>query len=342
MALHGVGKTTIDICCGKKTGGVWLMTVVGDVTLKRDVNSAATLSLTCRRGTITPERGDVITMTVDGEHDMFYGYVTSTRKHSKTVDVTARDQLYYMARNTYTQNYGCLKASDLLIRMCEDFGFDIVYPPNIADTEYEIPDVVVQDAKPLDVIVDALNITYRNTGKRYYVYDAFKNVCLDIDTNPETLKVMTFEVRHSNIHDYSIDEDMEDIVNTAKAHAQSEEDDDQKTFTAEDAASQEQFGKLETNKTVGADEDPQSVAEGLLTGPDPLGMSVSGAIGEPRVIAGSSVHVDLFSNGLPEQREFVRGWFKVESVTHKFSLGTHTMDLELSLIEMEDNWEEAV
>lgn len=337
MALYGVGKTKIDVMCGKASGAVHRMAVVGDLTLTRSVNAASTMTFTARRSEITPELGEVVTLTVDEQHDMFWGYITSVKKHSKTVDITAQDQIRYLRENTYTQNYGTLKASELIVRMADDFGFAMVDPPTVADTEYPIPNVILQGAKPLDVIIDALNITFRNTGKRYYVFDAYHNLCLDWDENPETLKVTTFEVTHFNIRDYSYNEELGDLRNIVKVTTKKTETAEEKTYVAQDAGSVARYGKLELTQEVDDKENPQAVADELLkenSGHDKT-LSVTGAVGDPRIMGGSSIHVDLYTNGLEDQREFIMGWFKVENVTHKFSIGTHTMDMELTEIEME-------
>lgn len=338
MALFGVGKTKVDVMCGKADGSVYRLTVIGELTLSRSVNSAASINLTVRRSEITPELGEIITLTIDEQHDMFWGYITKTSKHSKTVDITAEDQLRYLKENTYTQNYGTLKASELYVRMSDDFGFAMVDPANVADTEYPIPDVVMQNQKPLDVILDALNITFRNTGKRYYVYDAFHNLCLDSDENPETLKVTTFEVTHFNIQGYSYDESMEGVRNVVKAVTLKTDEAEEKTTVAQDEGSVERYGKLEQSVVVDDPENAEAVAQQMLDDGAELTqtLTISGAIGEPRIFGGSSVHVDLYTNGLPDQREFLMGWFKVESVTHRIEAGYHTMDMEMTCIEMEE------
>lgn len=340
MAIHGVGKNTFDVRLGRRGGRNYKLAVIGDITVTRSINSAATMKLTVLRDAITPEKGEFIAFRLDGVHDFFYGTIEETSKSKDKVELTCYDQLYFMANNTYTQNYGTLTASELLTRMCDDFGFTIVDPPNIADTEYPIPDVIIQDNNLLDTMVDALNITYRNTGKKFYIYDYFNNVCLDSGDHDGTLKVDTCMITPQTCKDYSYEETLNGVYNKITVQTKEENLADRKTVVAQDDASIKSFGVREYYTQVNDGENPDNVAKTLLEDKSFLKykLRVTDQIGEPRAVGGSSLYVDFY-NPTFKIREYIRGWFRVDSVTHKFSNATHYMDLDLTLIEMNDNWE---
>ena len=296
MAMFGVGKNTFDIRSAKRGGKVYELAVIGDVTVTRSVNSAACMKLTVLRDEITPEKGEFIAFRLDGGHDVFYGTIEETSKSKNLVDLTCYDQMYFLANNTYTQNYGTLKASDLIVRMADDFGFTMVDPPNVTDTEYAIPDVIIQNQNLLDVLVDALNITYRNTGKKFYIYDYFNNLCLDKGDSDGTLKVDTCIITPETCEDYSYKETLSGVYNKVTVQTKEENQADRKTVVLEDKASIEMFGVREYYSQVDDKESIDNVARTLLEDKSFLQykMSITNQIGDPRVVGGSSVYVDLY------------------------------------------------
>lgn len=342
MALIGIGQNRLDIRLGRRDGKVYSLAVVGDVTVTRSVNSAACMKLTVLRDEITPEKGEFIAFRLDEEHDFFYGTIEETAKSKNLVDLTCYDQMYFLANNTYTQNYGTLKANELIVRMADDFGFTMVDPPNVADTEYPIVNVIIQNQNLLDILVDALNITYRNTGKKFYIYDYFNNLCLDKGDNDETLKVDTCIVTPETCENYNYKETLDGFYNKITVQTKEENQADRKTVIAEDKDSIARYGVREFYSQVDDGENIDNVAQTLLEDKDFLhySLSVTGQIGDPRILGGSSIYVDFYGSRY-QVREYIRGWFRVDSVTHKFSNATHLMDLELTLLQMDDNWEDS-
>lgn len=340
MAIIDVGKSTLDIRLGKRDGKVYSLAVIGEVTVTRSINSAACMRLTVYRDEITPEKGEFIAFRLDGVHDFFYGTIEETSKSKDKVELTCYDQMYFLANNTYTTSYGTLKADELIVRMCDDFGFTQVDPPTVADTEYPIKNVILQNRNLLDVLVDALNITYRNTGKKFYIYDYFNNLCLDSGDNDETLKVNTCIITPETCEDYSYKESLDGFYNRITVETKEENQADRKKVVAEDTDSIARFGLREYYSQVDDGENIDNVAKTLLEDKDYLKykMSISGQIGDPRVVGGSSVYVDFYGERY-RVREYIRGWFRVDSATHHFENATHTMDLELTLLQMDDDWE---
>lgn len=344
MALDQVGRNTFEIYSQKSTGEVYSIVVVGEMNLTRSPNSPSCLKFTVRRndnGMYTPENGDTVIFTLDHEHDMFWGYIVDTQKSSRFIDVVAYDQLWYMNQSSYSKSYGTISASDLYIKMADDFGYSMVDPPTVEDTVYKITNVILDKAKPIDIMKDALNITYEHTGIRYFIYDAFNNLSLSRGDYPETLKVNTLVINHFNCKDYTYEEDIQSLYNVVKVYRKTEDNKPPEEVYSQNEESIKKYGRLEYATDGDAGENLQEIADQLLTEKADVNISLhcNDVIGDPRVFGGSNVFVDFFTNGLEDRREFIRGWFQVESVTHKFSNATHYMDLDLSLLWMYDDWE---
>lgn len=344
MAMYGVGNTHVQLMLQKADGTQYLLAVDGDITVSRSPNAASSLSCTVLRNDseqglgLTPENGEAISLIIDEGHYMFWGYIFETRKHGYTVDITAYDQLAYLARNMDAQAYGTLTATELFTRIIQDNKLASKFT-DIMDTEYPIPDVVVNNAKYLDVLEDALNITFRNTGRRFYIRDAYNNLCLQ---DEELMAVTTLEISPGTIEDYNYDENIGDLYNVIKIQSEQEKLADRSTTVVQNDDSVNRYGRLQYFEQVKEGENPQEVATKLLRDKEKvkISLTISGAQGEPRVWGGSPVFVDFYSQDWGETREFIRGWFRTESVTHHIKSGYHSMDLELSLIEMYDNWDD--
>lgn len=342
MAMYGIGKTKIQLMLQKADGKQYLLAVDGAITLSRAPNAASSLSCTCLRnnseGTlaVTPENGEALGLIIDDGHMMFWGYIFETKKKGKKVDIVAYDQLTYLAKNTDAQAYGNVKASELYTRIIQDNQLASKFS-DIMDTEYTIPDVVVNNSKYLDVLEDALNITYRNTGRRFYIRDAYNNLCLQ---DEELMAVTTLELTHNTIQDYSYNESINDMYNVIKIQSEQEQLADRTTTVVQSDDSVNRYGRLQYFEQIKEGENAQQVANTLLSEKNQVvvSLSVTGAQGDPRVWGGSPVFVDLFTNGWGESREFIRGWFRTENVTHHIEGALHTMDLELTLIEMYNDW----
>lgn len=339
MALFGIGKSVIEVLNGKRDGKTYKLCIDGDMTLQRGKNNPSCLKFKCYRDMITPEDGEFISFKLDQQHNCFFGVVTNTSKEANWVDVTAYDFLFYWNQNTYTRNFGNIKASDLFIKMCKDFGFPINDPPNVADTQHVIPGVIMDKEKPLNLIVDALNITKENTGITYYIWDSFGNLCLDRPDNPDTLMVTDFCLTNFNCENHTYTQDLPDLRNYIEITTKEEDKAKSKTAIAQNADSITNYGRLTYSDEAKDGENIQNVANTVLAQKNGLktALKATGVIGEPRIWGGSSIYVDLFTNGR-YGREYIRGWFSVDSVTHKFSKGLHTMDLDLSVIRMDADW----
>lgn len=98
--------------------------------------------------------------------ELFRGmFMKQEQSKNKTLTATAYDNGIYLSNNKDTFNYTNTKASDVFVDVCKRFG--IPYGA-VADTSYQIPELPKPKTTGWDVICDALSLTYKATGIRYY------------------------------------------------------------------------------------------------------------------------------------------------------------------------------
>ena len=115
-----------------------------------------------------------MSLRLDGE-GFFCGYVfTRARSAGGRVEVTAYDQLRYL-RSRDTLLYEGKTASALLRMLAADFRLTL---GDVEETGYAIPIGAEENVPVWDMVENALDETYRATGRRYVLYDDFGKICL--------------------------------------------------------------------------------------------------------------------------------------------------------------------
>lgn len=327
---------TFNCYLQKADGGMWDMAMVGDASISMTKNAATTFNLKLYRDEVTSENYETLVLLIDGT-PFIWGYVVKTSKSQKFVSVSAIDQIHYLAKNSRTQNYGELTASDFIKRLLDDLG--AVTVGDIEDTGFKLPEIIMQATVALDAIVDAINKTFEGSGKKFFLYDDCHKLCL---SSQESLRVPESElnITHANCKSYTYDEDATDVYTAVKGTTQTEKEDENKSVVKRNEEAIERYGLMQKEITVQDGANLDTAVENTLSSNSNVKIALSATVltGSTQVRAGSLVHVDFYTNGEADQREFIKGWFQVDSVTHKLSLGIHEMDLNLSLVEMEADW----
>lgn len=341
MALFGVGKTRVSLKLYQNDR--WYETVCQEITLTREPNVAAKLTTKILRDAITAERGNLLRLTIDEGHNQFMGVITDTEKSGAWCTVTAYDQIYYLNKSKIYYTYENKRATDILLELRQRLNLKMVDPPHIMDTEYVIPYRIEDGKSPLDIIQTALDLTYANTGKKFYIWDDCGNLCLH--SEKWLMEQGRGIVSMGYIENYSYQEDMNDIVTKVTVMSEVQKDDEmtgatagERTFyTAENPALDDAYGTIEYSEKLEEGENGDVKAQTLLAAhaSESQRLSVSGCQGDITVRGGTPVWVDFYSQ---DNMEYIRGFFKTESVTHHIKAGHHTMDLDLSIIEMYDDW----
>jgi len=98
--------------------------------------------------------------------ELFRGmFMRQDQSKQKTTSLTAYDDGIRLSNNEDTFTYENKTASEIFIDVCKRFG--IPYG-EVADTKYRIPELIKPKTTGWDVICDALSLTYKAKGVRYY------------------------------------------------------------------------------------------------------------------------------------------------------------------------------
>lgn len=335
MAIWDIGKCQISLRL-IQNGKVYEVVVKDKITLTREKNAASKLSCSILRDVITPECGNAVALTIDGYHNTFYGYVVTTHKSKEWCDVECYDQLYYMNRNKSRFSYENATASEVAYRLCKDRGYGVLDPPQFDDTEFKIPVRIEENVSDLTIITTALDLTYQHTAKRFFIWDDFGSITIHHDGKMAASHNLL--ITRAFIENYSYDETLDDAYTASRVEEKLSGDNSSiKTYTAKDESAIEQLGFLEAFDTAQEGENPQNKANGLLqVNHAPVKtIQLSGVQGDCTIRGGTPILVDFFTG---ERAEFIRAWFAVESVTHTFENGYHSMDLNCSMLVPLEDW----
>lgn len=340
MALYGIGDTRVELWAGRDKR-VWALNFQEEITLTREPNTASVLHCTVLRDNYSIDIGDAIKLTIDDQHHMFYGYVMEVDYHEQWADVTAYDQLYFLAKSKTRYVYKDVTATNILKLICEDCEVGMLQPPFFEETEYKIPYRIEDNVSYLDIICNALEITRANTGSVFYVWDDAGSISLtrDIWLATQTSNIYYLSV----IEDYHIKKNInEDFYTVARYDEVLTEDTEvagkRNIYTAANLEARRKFGHFEYRGRLEEGQNGQHMADQKIAqqGAVRESLTLTGAQGDATVRGGTPIMVDFFT---VDRKEFIRGWYSVDSVTHHIKKGLHTMDITCHLFgNAYDDW----
>lgn len=128
-----------------------------------------------KRVDVDCENGDQCVMYEDGD-ELFRGIIVShTQSEKKKLEITAYDNMYYLANNKDSFCYSNKKASEIFSDCMARIGMG---GGEVVDTAYVIPELPKAKTTYYDVMLDALSTTYKATGLRYYIMSEKGNIHL--------------------------------------------------------------------------------------------------------------------------------------------------------------------
>lgn len=265
------------------------------------------------------EEGDVVKLAVDGT-ELFYGFVftkSSSGRSRQLLDVTAYDQLRYF-KNKDTYVYTNKTAGEVIRMIADDFRLHV---GTIADTHYVIPSRTEDNVSLFDIVQSALDETLKAETKLYVLYDDVGAITL---RDAESMK-LNLVVNAGTAGDYAYTSSI-DTQTYNQIKVVCENGDKRRIFIAKDGSNINRWGLLQHTDTVESAASGAKKADALLGlyNQKTRNLSVSDALGDLRVRAGSSVVVQLSFDDIS-----VQGYMLVEKVTHRFKDGQHLMDLKL-------------
>lgn len=251
--------------------------------------------------------------------ELFRGIIMSQKQsEKKTMTIKAYDNGVYLANNKDTFNYTNKKASDIFIDCCN--RFQIPYD-QVADTGYTIPELPKPKTTAYDAILDALSLTFKATGIRYYVMSAGGKLSL-IRRRDSLLQWVVETGVNLQGYDYSVS--IEKIKTRIKLL--SKED----TVIAEAVNSQLEplIGVFQDIDTPDDNMEAANLTDMVKAMLDEEGQPDKSlnikALGLPDVISGVGVFVTIKELGVSKS-------FYVDEDTHTFKGNYHTMKLKLDL-----------
>lgn len=267
------------------------------------------------------EEGNAVKLTVDGT-DMFYGFVFTKEKSGTSPnlwDVTCYDQLRYF-KNKDTYVYTNKKASDVVRMIAEDFHLHV---GTLDDSGYVIAARAEDNTTLFDIVQNAIDETLQARTQLYVLYDDVGKLTL---RNIENMKLdLLIDVDTAGDYRYSSTIDTQ-TYNQIKITYENKDSGIREVFLAKDSAHINAWGLLQYTDTVELSASGAAKAEALLRlyNQKTRSLSISDAIGDKRVRAGSSVIVRL---DLGDIR--VQSYLLTEKVTHTFYQNQHLMDLKM-------------
>jgi hypothetical protein len=264
---------------------------------------------------INIQKGRPIFLYNDGV-ELFRGVVFRDEiDHKGFHTITAYDETVYLNKNFDTRQFKNAKASDIISRLCRDFG---VSAGNIVDTEYVISNVVFHNKSLWQIMITVLSMTTMQTGKKFHLFSKGGKINVVERKSQVSKWVISSDV---NITSASYAQSIEDTKTQIKVKGSSAE------VTLKNNELSKQFGVLqeieEMDGKVKRSQLEQRAKQLLKERSVIDDTAYVECLGIDDVIAGSAVYMNEPMTG-------IIGAYYVISDSHTFSGGVHTMSLELS------------
>lgn len=184
--------------------------------------------------------GDCVKLIVD-ERVLFLGYIFSKERNSEhIISVCAYDQLRYL-KNKDTYNYSYKSASDVVKMIATDFELKT---GEIDNSGFVIASRIEESKTLFDIILNAVDLTYKNTGKYFILFDDAGKLCFK---NRENLKQpFVLSPQDGGIIDFSCRTDIDsDTFTRVKLYQRNKKKQINKVFSISDDLGIEKFGVLQ-------------------------------------------------------------------------------------------------
>lgn len=267
------------------------------------------------------QEGDVVTLSVDGA-DMFRGFVFTKSRSGRMpniIDVVVYDQLRYF-KNKDTYVYVNKTATEVLQMLAADFNLQT---GDLEDTCHKIASRTEDNATLFDIVQNALDETLVAKTELYVLYDDVGMLMLK---NIESMKLgLVFDAETLGDYSYSSTIDGQ-TYNQVKITYENSETGKRDIFMAKHTENINRWGLLQFTEKVETPTSGAVKAESLLKlyNTKTRSLSVSDALGDIRVRAGSSVIVKLDLGDMA-----VQSFLMAEQVRHTFKNNEHLMSLKL-------------
>ena len=266
--------------------------------------------------------GDVIELH-EKNNLIFLGEVITKEKKGETGTVTysCMDLLNHLLRSTGTYNLSDTTAEAITRKLCSDFK---IVTGSIEETKTPIHKMIIDGSCIYDMIMMAYTKAAAQTGKKYICRMEGKK--LSVRKKGIVVKNYVLDEKR-NMTDSSQQESIENMVNVVKIY----DDTGNQIGEVKKDSWVKRYGIYQSvyKKEEGVNE--TLAAANMLAGVEKK-VTVDGINGNLKCIAGNGVKVHDRTTGL-------NGLFWIDSDTHTWENGIHTMSLELNFQNLMDSKE---
>lgn len=263
--------------------------------------------------------GHTLTFELDGKR-LFVGVIFAFDTGIVgSMSITCYDSNVYLVKSHDTRKFTNKKASDIARQLAKDFGIPV---GAIADTGYVIPRLIFRDKSLFEMLLIALTLTQKQTGKRYFVGNTDGKLTLSLASETKNRFILK---AGANIVGASYSRSIEDTKTQIKVTGGDK--DKPTTAVVKNDALRKKYGIMqhveEMDEKATASQVKQRAATLLKEMAVINDQANVDALGIPEVITGAAVYVVEPMTGLA-------GGYYVTNDSHTFEGGLHTMSLELT------------
>lgn len=259
-----------------------------------------------------PLKDTLYLISDDEKQEFFRGFIVERERLSKTGEITytAYDILYYLTKSQATYNFKGKTAEKITRMVCDDFKIPV---GSLMKTGHK-QKLIVKDKKIYDIIMVAYTQATAHTKKLYQVRASNGQLNV-IEYGATICKYQLTE--DTNITQATYKESLDKMINKVRIY-----DGDGKKLSVVEDKSNQKYGIFQTTHTKSKDKNATAEAKAKLHGIDKS--ATVQAVGDHMMdaISGNGVYIKDKATGLS-------GLFWINSDTHKWVKGAHTMTLSL-------------
>lgn len=307
---------------GRGMDGFYRPLVLDDVsiTMPRSGSPSTMEFEVMDQGEENVQLGDQIRFRLDNKN-FWFGYVFKMEFTKKeTFKVKCYDQTRYLKfKDTFV--YEKMTYDELLKSICRDRG---LITGKISKTRYKIPGRVEEEKEYWEMLEEANKLTTAYTGEMFVLYDKAGRLSLQ---NVKELKLPRPIIHRNLLQDLGYTESIdEETYNRIKIDVKDKKGQKVVPVIEEDKRLIEQWGVLQyyAQSTEPLSQVRQKAKTLLkLLNKSKRTIKLQDIFGIPECRGGSLIPVILDLRGIE-----INGYMLCESVTHKFKMGQHFMDID--------------
>lgn len=236
-----------------------------------------------------------------------------------SLSFVAYDSNIYLAKNTDSKLFREKKASDILTILTRDFG---IPTGSIADSGYVIPYLRLSNLTLHDMVLKALTVTQRQTGKRFFIGNSNGKLTLNAGVEAKSFLLAS---DGQNLMNVTYSRSIDDTKTQAKVIGGPKGK--ETVVVVKDDAKRAKYGTLQAYEEMDEKATPSQIKQRAAT----LLREQSGVkeqlsvevLGDITVDIGTAIYV---RNAMTS----TNGGYYVTNVRHNIANSLHTMELELT------------